>query len=70
MAARLSQVLALLQPMEVKYTLEHKSSVDCCRFVGDYGDKKAGGLSVDSGWTPGGLPVGDKMRRLKPNFMT
>lgn len=33
-------VLALLQPMEVKYTLEHKSSVDCCRFVGDYGDKK------------------------------
>lgn len=41
LVASSSKVLALLQPMEVKYTLEHQSSVDCCRFVGDYGSKKA-----------------------------
>jgi len=33
-------VLAVFEPMQIIHTLEHKSSVDCCRFVGDFGKKK------------------------------
>lgn len=48
-ALDLRQVLALLQPMKVLYTLEHKAPVDCCRFVGDYGADKVRFVSSTTG---------------------